>query len=69
MPTGSLKEIDGTSAPSRDQTANQPKPLQMAIRQPPPSHNYDYNEVRPHRSLGNKSPKEFVLVRERDATG
>jgi putative transposase len=26
----------------------------------------DYNEIRPHRSLGNKSPKEFVLARERD---
>lgn len=28
----------------------------------------DYNEIRPHRSLGNKSPKEFVLARERDLT-
>ena len=26
----------------------------------------DYNEIRPHRSLGNKSPNEFVLARERD---
>jgi putative transposase len=26
----------------------------------------DYNEIRPHRSLGNKSPKEFVLARERE---
>jgi putative transposase len=26
----------------------------------------DYNEIRPHRSLGNKSPREFVLARERD---
>ena len=26
----------------------------------------DYNEIRPHRSLGNRSPKEFVLARERD---
>lgn len=26
----------------------------------------DYNEIRPHRSLDNKSPREFVLVRERD---
>lgn len=26
----------------------------------------DYNEIRPHRSLGNRSPQEFVLARERD---
>jgi len=26
----------------------------------------DYNEIRPHRSLGNKSPREFVLARERE---
>jgi putative transposase len=26
----------------------------------------DYNEIRRHRSLGNKSPKEFVLARERE---
>jgi putative transposase len=28
----------------------------------------DYNEIRPHRSLGNKTPHEFVLARERDLT-
>lgn len=28
----------------------------------------DYNEIRPHRSLDNKSPKEFALARERDMT-
>jgi putative transposase len=26
----------------------------------------DYNEIRPHRSLGNKSPRDFILARERD---
>ena len=26
----------------------------------------DYNEIRPHRALGNRSPKEFVLARDRD---
>ena len=26
----------------------------------------DYNELRPHRPLGNKTPEEFILARERD---
>ena len=45
--------------PSWFDTLEQAKREAMAWRR-------DYNEIRPHRSLGNKSPKEFVMARKRD---